>query len=171
MSQRFAAFRDRPLAEQERPMLLLAVAVVLTASALLLAITRPTAGTHPHRLGARHHTLAAQGTGATLSPAAARVCERFLAGYLAYLYGHAPAAVIRDAAPPLLHTLERDELRVSPAMRAAHPRLLKLTSNPAGHGQFAVSALINDGALIDYRIGLLLTVSGGRLRVSAVEAD
>jgi hypothetical protein len=44
-----------------------------------------------------------------------------------------------------------------------------LRSTPARPGPLLVSAVVNDGGLVDYSIGLLLAVHGGRLLVSGLE--
>ena len=153
------------------------VVVLLAASAALLTATRPS----QHRPMPRRAAISLDGGArppaapdpsahvAPVGPVAARVARRFLAGYLAYVYGQAPAAAITDAAPALVRSLRARPSLVSPAMRARHPRVLALRPTPAPAAMVAVSALVGDGELADYTVGLLLEREGGRLLVDAVE--
>jgi len=177
MNGRFAALRDRPIAEHERRTAITLVAVLLAASAFLLADTRP-AG-HPHHPASRRPASGSASrppapTGgaantAPLAPVAARVAQRFLHGYLAYLYGHAPANAVRDATPALLGSLRSRPPLVPPAMRARNPRILSLHPAPAPVELVGLSVLVNDGELASYRVGLLLVREHGRLLVSRVQ--
>jgi hypothetical protein len=170
--------RDRPIAERERSTALTVVAVLLAASAVLLAATRP--ARHPDHHASRRPGVPVRSTprsaparsaanAAPVAPAAARVAQRFLAGYLAYLYGHAPTTAVRDATPALLRSLRAHPPLVPPAMRARSPRLLSLDPAPAPLGSVGVSALVNDGELASYQVVVLLAPKGGRLLVSTVE--
>src|SRR5450756_52794 len=129
------SLRDRPIAESERHAAMAAVAVLLAATALLLALTRPDGQPRrtterPSRSLARSvpviHAQALQTSTAPLAPAVARTARLFLAGYLAYLYGHTPASQIKGATPELLRSLEAHPPRVSPGMRSRDPRLLSI---------------------------------------------
>ncbi len=170
--------RDRPLAEHERRTALALTAAVLIAAALLFANTR--------QLAHDTHAPAAVKTTATvtlhprqptpessadkkLPPIAAATSRAFLAGYLAYTCGGAPASQITDATRALLTALAEHPPRVSPAMRSEHARVVELHSAPAPSGEVGVSAVVNDGGLIDYTLGLILASQGGRLLVSALE--
>jgi hypothetical protein len=63
--------------------------------------------------------------------------------------------------------------RVSPAMRERVARVLALRSTPISPpGLIGVRALINDGGLADYSIGLLLEDHhAGRLLVTGLEGE
>jgi len=100
---------------------------------------------------------------------AARAAQRFLTGYLAYLYGHAPITAVRGATPALLRSLRAHPPLVPPAMRARSPRVLSLHPAPAPLGFLGVSALVNDGELASYQVVVLLAPKRGRLLVSTVE--
>jgi hypothetical protein len=54
-------------------------------------------------------------------------------------------------------------------MRSEHPRVVELDGAPAPSGEIGVSAVVNDGGLIDYTLGLTLTPQDGRLLVTALE--
>jgi hypothetical protein len=84
------------------------------------------------------------------APGLARTADLFLAGYLRYLYGHGTASQVQDATPSL-------------------PRVLLLHSEPASSGLLGISAVVNDGGLVDYSIDLLITRRDGRLLVTGIE--
>jgi hypothetical protein len=170
--------RDRPLAEHERRTALVATAAVLIAAALLFANTRPLAHGTPARAAVKTTAPTApdprppapeSSAGGELSPIATATSRAFLAGYLAYTCGSAPASRIADATGALLTALAAHPPRVSPAMRSEHPRVVELHSAPAPSGEIGVSAVVNDGGLIDYALGLTLTPQDGRLLVTALE--
>jgi hypothetical protein len=172
--------RDRPIAEGERRAAMAAVVVLLTATALLLALTRPgrrpqptTAHPSPGLVGraSAAQASAREPTTGPLTPALARAATLFLAGYLGYLYGHTPARQVKGATAALLRSLEAHPPRVSTSMRSRAPRLLSLHSAPAPSGLVGVSALVNDGGLIDYPIGLVLAPHGGRLLVTGLDGE
>src|ERR1700722_12241796 len=173
--------RDRPLAEPERRTALVATAVVLIAAALAFASTRALTPNTQARAAATK-TAAAPPTapdprtptpespaGGELSSVAVRASRAFLAGYLAYTSGHAPANRIADASGSLLVALASHPPRVSPAMRSEYPRVVELHAAPAPAGEVGVSAVVNSGGLIDYTLGLILTPQDGRLLVTSLE--
>ena len=181
MTSWLIALRDRPIAERERRGALAATTTVLIATATLLVLTSPA----PHHIPIRHAITASNtalvahpsiptaGASSTsvLSPGAAVVSRAFLAGYLAYTYGHAPASKITNATPGLIRSLEAHPPRVSPGMRGDRPHVVALHPTVAPSGLLGVSVVVNDGGLIDYSVGLLLTPRDGRLLVSALEED
>jgi hypothetical protein len=169
--------RDRPLAEHERRTALAATAVVLIAAALGFASTRSLAPATQARAAAIKTTATPTAPdprkptpepSGELSPVAARASRAFLAGYLAYTSGRAPASKITDATGVLLAGLRAHRPRVSPAMRSEHPRVVQLHAAPAPAGEIGVSAVVNGGGLIDYTLGLTLTSQGGRLLVTGL---
>jgi hypothetical protein len=170
------SLRDRPIAERERRTAIAVVAVLLAASAVLLAATRP-AG-QPRQLAPRRPVAPAKDASrpqmppagsASIAPLVARTARGFLAGYLAFLYGHAPASAVSGATQALLRSLRARPLIVSPGVRARRPRVLSLSAISAPVGLVGVSALLNDGELANYRVRLILTRARGRLLVAAVE--
>jgi hypothetical protein len=179
MSAWLASLRDRPIAEHERRATLTVVAGLLIAAALLLTLTRPVSRhfvlrSDPPASAARSTPdppAPARGPASStaLSPALARVSREFLSGYLAYIYGHAPARRTKDATSGLVRSLQAHPPLVSPVMRARHPRVLELRSAPGTQGQLAVTALISDGGVADYPVGLLLARQGRRLLVTGLE--
>lgn len=178
MTAWLASLRDRPIAESERAAVMATVTVLLLAAAILLALSRPSNGPRPTpqrhpgpSVAQRTPSVVAQATEsrtAPLTPLVARAADLFLAGYLGYIYGHAPASAIGGATPALLRSLRAQPTRVSPGMRA-RPHVVALHSTPARSGPLRVSAVVNDGGLVNYSIGLLLAAHGGRLLVSGLE--
>jgi hypothetical protein len=175
------SLRDRPIAESERGAAMATVTVLLIAAAILLALSRP--GGQSRRTSQRppapsvvtsapsSRARASESGTAPLTPAIARAADLFLAGYLGYLYGHAPASAIEGATTALVRSLQADPPRVSPVMRTRQARVLALHTAPAPSGLVAVSALVTDGGLVDYPIGLLLASRDGRLLVSGLDGE
>jgi hypothetical protein len=176
------ALRDRPIAEQERHIALAATAAVLIAATVLLALTRPTTPAATARAADKASTTTtatvdpgplapATSPGNAPSAEAVAVSRSFLTGYLAYAYGSAPASQIADAARSLIASLEAHPPRVTSAMHASRPRVLEVHATPEPSGQLGMSAVVNDGGVIDYTLGLTLAPQDGRLLVTAVEQD
>jgi hypothetical protein len=182
MKRWLTSLRDRPIAESERSAAMATVTVLLIAVAILLALTQPGG---PPRLTLQEHPAASivqrapslparapEGVTASLTPRVARAADLFLDGYLGYLYGHTPASRVKGATPRLARSLQADPPRVSSVMRAREAHVLALHTVPAPSGLVGVSALVNDGGLVDYQIGLLLLAPrDGRLLVSGLEGS
>lgn len=182
MTARSITLRDHAITERERRWALAIVFVLLAGAALVFALTRPAAPRHHARsarvtvtaVAPRQGEASASSTSSGTSPsevAAVRVGRVFLAGYLAYLYGRAPASQIKDATPALIASLQASPPRVSPAMHERVPRIVGLHSTPAPTGKLGVQAVVNDGGLVDYPIGLLLQEENGRLLVSGLDGE
>jgi hypothetical protein len=163
--------RDRPIAEHERRTAMAAVVVLLTAVAVLLTLTQPASqASDSAGRSARITTGAAvQRNAPAFTPEVERVAQRFLAGYLAYTYGQAPASRITDATRSLIASLEAHPPRVPPAARARRPRIVSLRPATAPTGEITLTAVVNDGGLVDYQVGLLLTSEHGRLLVTGLD--
>jgi hypothetical protein len=173
MTRWLTRLRNRPIAENERRTAMTVVMVLLAASALLLTLTRHdeqlprnTKRSSTHIEHGAIHAPPSEAATAPLTPAVARITRLFLSGYLGYLYGHTPASQIKGASAGLLHSLEDHAPRVLPAAQATGARLLSLHSTPAPPGIYGVSAVVNDGGLVDYPIRLLLAPQAGRLLVT-----
>jgi hypothetical protein len=178
MTAWLTTLRDRPIAESERATAMATVTVLLLAAAILLALSRPhdqpRRSSRPHSapsIAQRTPTRPAQtpeSSTAPLTPLVTRAADLFLAGYLGYIYGHAPASAIGGATPALLESLRSSPPRVSPGMRVRWPHVVALHTS-ASSGLLRVSAIVNDGGLVDYSIGLLLAAHDDRLLVSGLE--
>jgi hypothetical protein len=174
---RLSTLAGRPINERERRAVLAVVVTLLACAAMLLAASRhqPTArrAATTSLSGGASSPVSARGPAGNPAPVAhvaARVARRFLTGYLAYLYGHAPAETITGATPSLERSLRARPLLVSPAMRRRYPRVLSLRPMPAAEDKVGFSALIGDGDLANYTVGLLLEREHGRLLVGTVKA-
>lgn len=183
MTAWLTSLRDRPIAESERRGALTVVLVLLILTTGLLVFTRPAVSRHPVTRSATSAITAAAATAhaqvsarsappdGAPSPTLARASREFLTGYLAYLYGRAPAGQVDDATQALIRSLRAHPPRVSPVMRGRVARVLALHSTPASPGLIGVRAVINDGGLVDYPIGLLLEDHDGRLLVAGLEGE
>jgi hypothetical protein len=180
MSARLTVLRERPIADSERPIALVVGATLLLAATVALLITRPSSQ-HPARRPDPPAIAAASPaylpkppqdpTSQQPPPAATRIAREFLAGYLAYLYGHAPARRVSDASASLRRSLEAREPRISPAIRARRPRVVSLSITASGGATFIATALIGDGGVADYPVGVLLVQRRGRLLVGGLEGE
>jgi hypothetical protein len=172
---------DRPVGEGERRALLTVIVMLLASAAVLLAASWPVSR-HPLAIRRASTTLLGGGVSSSaparrpagnttpVAAVAARVAHRFLTGYLAYLYGRARSGAITGATTSLARSLRARPPLVSPAMRRRYPHVLSLWPISAPAGMVGVSALIGDGELASYTVGLLLERQHGRLLVSTVEA-
>lgn len=165
--------RDRPIAEHERRTAMAAIVVLLAAVAVLFTLTQPASQASRAAQGFSRKVTTPGGGVERHNPALAAEAEqaarRFLAGYLAYAYGQAPASWITDASRSLIASLQSHPPRVPPAARARRPRIVSLRPAAAPTGEIAVSVVVNDGGLIDYQVGLLLASEHGRLLVTGLD--
>lgn len=162
------AQRDRPVSDRERRAAFTTIAVLSTTMTVLLAVvSEPATSRAPRRAVAAFRGPQASRTG-SLSEEPQRAAEVFLASYLPYLYGRGTASEVRGATAPFVHSLTPRAPRVPPAMGGMHPRVLSLHATPAPAGLIGVTALINDGAVIDYPITLRLARHGHQLLVSGI---
>lgn len=79
------------------------------------------------------------------APAAASAAREFMAGYLAYLYGHAPGSEIQAATPQLIATIGRGKAPVAPAARRLRPVVVALGAREPSGNVLHVTALVSDG--------------------------
>jgi hypothetical protein len=161
--------RDRPIAEHERHTAMAAIIVLLATVAVLLTLTQPASqASRPARGDRSARTI----PGAVLerdNREASGVAKRFLTGYLSYTYGRSPVGRIADASRPLTASLQAHPPTVSPAVRARHPRIVSLQPSIAGGG-LMVTATVNDGGIVDFRVGVLVARAHGRLLVTGLES-
>lgn len=173
MSSWLGRLRDRHIPARERTGALATITLACLATlTLTLAAHRQT----PHgrstarqikaEAPARQRTPTSDGVG--LFPQVRQAAQAFLAGYLAYVDGQAPAGRIIDATPPLLAQLETRPPRVPPGMRELQPRLLTLQPLLAPEGLVALSATVNDGTPVDYSLQLLLETHTPQPLVAAI---
>jgi len=161
VTHRLASLRDRPASVGECRT---AVLAVLLSAVALLGVTHS-----PSPRPAQPHAAASAApaprprvtAGAALSAA-----RDFLSGYLAYAYRGAPAGKVSDTTHALMTSLTDHPPRMTP-MHEGVPRVIELHLT----GQLAVTAVLNDGGIINYTLALLLTRADGRLAVARVESE
>jgi hypothetical protein len=161
--------RDRPIAEHERRTAMVAIIALLATVAVLLTLTQPASqASRPASRDRSARTIPS----ASLEHdrrEASRVAKRFLAGYLSYTYGRSPADRIADASRSLIASLRAHPPTVSPAVRARHPRTVSLQPTVLRPGGgLVVAATVNDGGIVDYRVGVLLAREHGQLLVTGL---
>ncbi len=89
--------------------------------------------------------------------ARARVAaRRFLADYLPYLYGRAPARHVTDVTASVAASLRRARVRVTPAQRRRHPRLVGLSLIGQTPSSVIATALVADGGVAAYPLTFTL---------------
>lgn len=103
--------------------------------------------------------------------AARRVAARFLDGYLAFLYGRAPARQVSDVSPAVRRELERNTPRIPPAQRQRTPRVVDLQLVGQAPGAVLVTASVDDGDIAVYPVVFTVDLVGGRWRVSRLTND
>jgi hypothetical protein len=167
-----APIRHRPSGERERRTATTAVLAAIITAALALALTRgepsAPAATHPSSTPAPAAPREPAQAPDLSERSAVEVARRFLAGYLAYAYGRASAARVPDAAGALIASLERHPPRVTVGRQARLPRVEQLIVTLAQSGQPAVTAVLNDGGIVDYTVELVLARPHGRLIIGAL---
>jgi hypothetical protein len=168
LAERVRNLRDRPIAEQERNTAMVLTVGLFSTVALLLALSQP--ARPANRTTAQSLTVetTVKRQHAHLSHEAEQVTRRFLAGYLAYAYGHGGADQIIGADRSLRSSLQATYVLASPAQRARRPRVISLRPAVA-EGKLSVAAVVNDGGLVDYRLDITLAFEDGRLLVSGVD--
>ena len=160
--------QDRPIGEhQRRAALACACAVLLSAAAALASAPGAHDASRQGGVATRSGSTPVRAVGADTSGAEI-VGRAFLAGYLSYAYGHDRARQIVDASRALIASLAASQPRTSPVIARRRPEVIGLGASPAPGGTFVVSAVVNDGALIDYGLRLMVQSRRGRLLVTGV---
>lgn len=167
---------DRPLTGHERSAATVCGLLLLLAAAGLI-LTSPTHSAVGSSERARPTTRTGTASGEAIPPWTPAVAaetkattETFLAGYLAYLYGSAPASQVKDSTGGFVRALEREWLQVPPGIRALHPRVIGVSVSQQTPGRAIATALVSDAEVVHYPIHLILTQTGSRWRVSGLEA-
>ena len=105
-------------------------------------------------------------------PAAARrVGERFLNGYVAFLYGRVGVDELEVATRELRRELRRARLRVPPARAARTARIVRLQSVELSSDTVVVTAIVDDGDLAAYPVTALVERRPGHWRVARLADD
>lgn len=90
------------------------------------------------------------------------VARRFLHGYLPYLYGRVSARRVTNVTASVAASLHRSRVRVTPAQRRRHPRLVGLTLIGQTPSSVIATARVADGGVAAYPLTFTLqrTVRG-----------
>ena len=113
-----------------------------------------------------------QGARQNVVPVAARrVGERFLNGYVAFLYGRGSVDEIEGATRELGRVLRRARVRVPPARAARSPRILGLQSTEQSPATVVVTVIVDDGDLAAYPVTALVERRAGSWRVIRLADD
>jgi hypothetical protein len=166
---------DRSLDERRIAAFALAAALLTAATIALSWTHRPSPPAAPVSISTASTTPPPQSTEAdTGSPRRPRppsrrlrrTTERFLHGYLPYLYGQAPLRAVTAAAPALRRRLARQQRRVPPAARHRRPRVrhVRLGAFVRDARAWQVTANVADGEVV-FPIELLIANRDGRLAV------
>ena len=98
--------------------------------------------------------------------AARRVGERFLAGYVAYLYGRRSADRLRGCTSALRRELSHTRVRVPLARRARRARIVDLRAVAQTEARVVVTATVDDGDVASYPVAAVVERRAGRWRVT-----
>lgn len=168
------ALAGRPLAERERRGAFWVAAAILACAALALlllpggdaALSPP-----PEPIAEPAGGLAAGPIRPAPLGRPLAAGRRFLGGFLPFLYGRGSARAIAATAPALRERLAGSRLRVPPAARNRHPRVVRLGGRRLAPGRVLVTATVEDGGVAEYPVSLTLARQGGRWLVVAEGAD
>jgi hypothetical protein len=183
---------NRPLTDGDRPRLFAISAVLIVAGALILAVIgraparpakrvehptpppgalAPASPVVPVRVQAMGPPSEESGPNPALElprreqRAVKRTSRTFLAGYLAYSYGRAPARRIQAVSDRLRAQLAAQRPRVPARERRRHPRVVLLQLDGAGRTWAGMVALVDDGAR-RYSVSLTLARVRGEWQVT-----
>jgi hypothetical protein len=99
---------------------------------------------------------------------ARRAAGRFLASYLRFAYGRAPARSVVPVSPAVRDQLLRGGASVTPAERRRHPRVVSLQVGAESGGLARGTGLVEDGGVTSYAVRITLRSEGTGWFVSAV---
>jgi hypothetical protein len=110
--------------------------------------------------------------GAVLPPQLARArsaARRFLASYLRFAYGEAPASSVGAVAPALHRRLRDQRALFAPVEQRRHPRVVSLMETGQAHDVVLATALVDDGGIANYAIRIKLRDTRSGWLVSALD--
>jgi hypothetical protein len=100
---------------------------------------------------------------------ARRIAERFLAGYLPFVYGRARAGSVRAITIELRDELIRERAQVTPVERRRHPRVTSLQVAGKTARLVLATVMIEDGGITTYALRFALERRAGGWAVSSVD--
>jgi hypothetical protein len=167
-----ASLRGRQVTGRERQTATSAVFVCIIVATLLLAIAQvrtsvpPSTGAQRPRPRVTH--VVPEESALATQRAITRIARDFLRGYLAYLYRGLPGKKVLGGTPELIRSLGEHPPR--PVARALSlPRIVAVDLTGATSGQFVANAIVNNGGIVNFTVGLLLARQGRRFLVAGVE--
>jgi hypothetical protein len=98
-----------------------------------------------------------------------QVAARFLAGYLAFVYGRGSARAIRGITPALRRGLLEQRAQLTPMERRRRPRVMSLQTIGTTPGFVVATAVIDDGSVATYRLRFTLQRRAAQWAVSSIE--
>jgi hypothetical protein len=99
------------------------------------------------------------------------VGERFLRGYVAFVYGRTNADELEGASADLRRALRRSRVRVPPARARRTPRLIRVDAVLQAPGVVQVTATIEDGDLAPYPVAAFVERRDARWLVTHLADD
>ena len=155
----------------------IALAMLLLGAAILALAPTQAVGERAHSPSDRATTTRARhGAPPRPSPVSAaqlgharRIARTFLAGYLLFAYGRAPAASVRAVTPALRRQLKRERVQVTPVERRRRPRVVTLTAVGQASGVVVATAIIEDGGIANYALRLTVRRTSRGWLVSRVD--
>ena len=156
---------DRLPSAVRRGVVAVAVLVVVSAAAVGVIVTPPAGhrGAGPQTPSPGRRAVAANRV--TVAPpsvvpdATARLraaASRFLAAYLAVVYGRAHATRVAVIAPGLRTRLARERVLITPAARHRRPSVVSLQVATTTPGFAVATAVVDDGGLAPYVVRVAL---------------
>jgi hypothetical protein len=109
--------------------------------------------------------------GSARAPGAREAGQRFLRGYVAFLYGRRDADELDGASAHLRRALRRARLRVPPARHARTPAIVDLHAIVQAPTIVQVTATVADGDLAVYPVTAFVERRAGRWLVTHVGND
>ena len=97
--------------------------------------------------------------------------QRFLRGYVAFLYGRRDADELEGASPDLRRALRRARIRVPPARLSRTPTIVDLRAAVQAPRVAQVTATVDDGDLAAYPVTAFLEQRAGSWLVTHVGDD
>ncbi len=167
--RRLSEILARPIPAEWSLALFAAIAVILlVTAAVLMAIPGPTIDT-PTTEQVVTEAPADPNPTFQLENTVEDTARRFMDDYLSLTSGHGDPSELRAASPKLIHRLDRP-MRIPPAARHRHPRLVDVQVSPIKAGQATVTATVETGELV-FPVILHLGLIEGRWLVTRVGAE
>lgn len=160
----------RPIPAEQSLVVFAAVSVILLlTAAVLLAIPGPSTDTSNSNPVAIDAAPVEPDPARQLEMAVEAGARRFLAGYLRLISGQGNPEQIETASPELTRHLTRP-MRVPPAARRRHPRVVEIEAGPLSADHVSVTATVK-AAGTTYPVILQLALKEGRWLVTRVGAE